>query len=71
CLFHLPVIPLFMFDGPHCPAYKHKKTVKKTPVWLTNDFKWLLEGFGFPYWEVLASSFHMSFLVLTRITGSR
>ncbi|PBK83758.1 PIN domain-like protein, partial [Armillaria gallica] len=50
-LFHLPVIPLFVFDGPHRPAYKRKKTVKKTPVWLTNDFKRLLEGFGFPYWE--------------------
>ncbi|KAK0215308.1 PIN domain-like protein, partial [Armillaria nabsnona] len=50
-LFHLPVIPLFVFDGPHCPAYKCKKTVKKTPVWLTNDFKQMLEGFGFSYWE--------------------
>ncbi|KAK0235249.1 hypothetical protein EDD85DRAFT_730166, partial [Armillaria nabsnona] len=46
-----PVIPLFMFDSPHYPAYKCKKTVKKTPVWLTNDFKWLLKGFGFSYWE--------------------
>ncbi|SJL11645.1 uncharacterized protein ARMOST_15051 [Armillaria ostoyae] len=51
CLFHLPVIPLFVFDGPHRPTYKRKKTVKKTPVWLTNDFKRLLEGFGFSYWE--------------------
>ncbi|PBK68330.1 PIN domain-like protein, partial [Armillaria solidipes] len=50
-LFHLPVIPLFVFDGPHCPAVKRKKMVKKTPLWLTNDFKRLLKGFGFSYWE--------------------
>ncbi|PBK86783.1 PIN domain-like protein, partial [Armillaria gallica] len=57
-LFHLPIIPLFVFDGPHHPAIKCKKMVKKTPVWLTKDFKWLLEGFRFSYWEIQASSFH-------------
>ncbi|PBK88150.1 hypothetical protein ARMGADRAFT_1034119 [Armillaria gallica] len=47
------LVPCIGIDAsPHHPAYKHKKTVKKTPVWLTNDFKWLLKGFGFPYWEV-------------------
>ncbi|KAK0457551.1 PIN domain-like protein [Desarmillaria tabescens] len=50
-LFHLPVIPLFVFDGPHRPTYKRKKIVKKMPIWLTNDFKRLLEGFGFSYWD--------------------
>ncbi|KAK0437442.1 uncharacterized protein EV420DRAFT_1651993 [Desarmillaria tabescens] len=25
--------------------------VKKMPIWLTNDFKRLLEGFGFSYWD--------------------
>ncbi len=64
-LFHLPIIPLFVFDGPHRPAIKRKKMVKKTPVWLTKDFKRLLEGFGFSYWEVWASSFHVPSLFLT------
>ncbi|KAK0188740.1 PIN domain-like protein [Armillaria mellea] len=50
-LFHLPIIPLFVFDGPGRPTNKHKKAVKKTPDWLAADFKKLLIGFGFPYWE--------------------
>ncbi|PBK68263.1 PIN domain-like protein, partial [Armillaria solidipes] len=50
-LFHLPVIPIFVFDGPGRPANKRKKAVKKTPDWLAADFKKLLVGFGFPYWE--------------------
>ncbi len=60
------------------PAVGHWKSQGLTsklcsmmPVARHNNFKRLLEGFGFSYWEVQASSFHMSFLVLTRITGSR
>ncbi|KAK0475937.1 PIN domain-like protein [Armillaria novae-zelandiae] len=49
CLFHLPVIPIFIFDGPGCPANKCNKVVKKTPDWLAADFKRLLVGFGFSY----------------------
>lgn len=51
-LFHLPEIPLFIFDGPGHPANKRKKAVKKMPDWLAADFKKLLAGFGFPYWDV-------------------
>ncbi|PBK94780.1 hypothetical protein ARMGADRAFT_1029141 [Armillaria gallica] len=29
------------------------KRLKKTPVWLTNNFKWLLKGFEFSYWKAL------------------
>ncbi|KAK0228089.1 hypothetical protein IW262DRAFT_1455286 [Armillaria fumosa] len=50
-LFHLPVLPLFVFDGPKRPINKRKKKVNKTTDWLTADFKELLEGFGFPYWD--------------------
>ncbi|KAK0217977.1 PIN domain-like protein, partial [Armillaria fumosa] len=50
-LFHLPVLPLFVFDGPKRPINKRKKKVNKTTDWLTTDFKELLEGFGFPYWD--------------------
>ncbi|SJL02376.1 uncharacterized protein ARMOST_05703 [Armillaria ostoyae] len=50
-LFHLPVIPIFVFDGPGHPANKRKKAVKKTPDWLAANFKKLLVGFGFPYWK--------------------
>ncbi|KAK0466534.1 PIN domain-like protein [Armillaria novae-zelandiae] len=51
CLFHLPVIPIFVFDGPGHPANKHNKAMKKTPDWLAADFKMLLVGFRFPYCE--------------------
>ncbi|KAK0435125.1 uncharacterized protein EV420DRAFT_1653432 [Desarmillaria tabescens] len=51
CLFHLPVSPIFVFDGPKRPLNKRKKNITKTSDWLTADFKRLLEGFGFPYWD--------------------
>ncbi|PBK80429.1 PIN domain-like protein, partial [Armillaria gallica] len=51
CLFHHPIHPLFVFDGPHRPVYKRKKKVDKTVDWLAADFKRLLDGFGFPYWD--------------------
>ncbi|KAK0466671.1 PIN domain-like protein [Armillaria novae-zelandiae] len=50
-LFHLPVVPLFVFDGPRRPVNKRKKNITKTSDWLTADFKRLLDGFGFSYWE--------------------
>ncbi|SJL13787.1 uncharacterized protein ARMOST_17235 [Armillaria ostoyae] len=50
-LFHLPVLPLFVFDGPKRPVNKRKKKVTKTTNWLTAEFKDLLEGFGFTYWD--------------------
>ncbi|KAK0460352.1 PIN domain-like protein [Armillaria novae-zelandiae] len=50
-LFHLPVVPLFVFDGPRRPVNKRKKNITKTSDWLTADFKCLLDGFGFSYWE--------------------
>ncbi|KAK0463169.1 uncharacterized protein EV420DRAFT_1639278 [Desarmillaria tabescens] len=50
-LFHLPVFPLFVFDGPERPIIKWNKKIKKGDNWLTHDFKRLLEGFGFAYWD--------------------
>ncbi|KAK0187068.1 PIN domain-like protein [Armillaria mellea] len=50
-LFHLLVLPLFVFDGPKRPVNKHKKRVNKMTDWLTAEFKDLLEGFGFSYWD--------------------
>ncbi|PBK86687.1 PIN domain-like protein [Armillaria gallica] len=50
-LFHLPVLPLFVFDGPKHPVNKRKKKVTKTTDWLTAEFKDLLEGFGFTHWD--------------------
>ncbi|KAK0482304.1 PIN domain-like protein [Armillaria novae-zelandiae] len=51
CLFHLPILPLFIFDGPKRPLHKRKKQIRQTTDWLTADFKRLLDGFGFAYWD--------------------
>ncbi|KAG6826037.1 hypothetical protein H0H92_001350 [Tricholoma furcatifolium] len=46
-LFQLPILPLFVFDGPARPDFKRGKRVTKTPHWLTVDFKDLLDCMGF------------------------
>ncbi|SJL16477.1 uncharacterized protein ARMOST_20003 [Armillaria ostoyae] len=37
--------------NPHRPVYKCKKKVDKMVDWLAADFKCLLDGFGFSYWD--------------------
>ncbi|KAK0213647.1 PIN domain-like protein [Armillaria fumosa] len=51
CLFHLPILPVFIFDGPKRPVHKRKKQIRRTTDWLTADFKRLLDRFGFAYWD--------------------
>ncbi|KAK0457943.1 PIN domain-like protein [Desarmillaria tabescens] len=51
CLFHLPVLPIFVFDGPKHPVIKRGKTINKTTDWLVADLKRMLQAFGFPYWD--------------------
>ncbi|KAK0487044.1 PIN domain-like protein [Armillaria luteobubalina] len=50
-LFHLPILLVFVFDGPKRPVHKRKKQIRRTTDWLTADFKRLLDGFGFAYWD--------------------
>lgn len=52
-LLTLPVIPIFVFDGPERPSIKRGVQVKsKTPHALTGGFKAFIEAFGFYWYEV-------------------
>ncbi|CAA7267181.1 unnamed protein product [Cyclocybe aegerita] len=50
-LFKLPICPLFVFDGPGRPKNKRGKKVRGTRLWLEQDFKTMLDGFGFTWIE--------------------
>jgi holliday junction resolvase YEN1 len=51
-LLTLPVIPIFVFDGPDRPAKKRGIRVKKQPHWLTERFEAFIEAFGFCWYTV-------------------
>ena len=51
-LARLPVIPLFIFDGPARPTYKRSHRVKRVETWIAGDFRELIIAYGF--------SFHMA-----------
>ncbi|KAF8239578.1 PIN domain-like protein, partial [Tricholoma matsutake] len=46
-LLKLPVMAMFVFDGPKRPAVKHGKQVRPKPHWLTHGLKVLVVAFGF------------------------
>ncbi|KAF8153351.1 PIN domain-like protein [Crassisporium funariophilum] len=48
-LMTLPIIPVFVFDGPDRPSVKRGAQVKRKPHWLSSPLKKLIEAFGF-FW---------------------
>lgn len=50
----LPIIPLFVFDGPGRPSYKRGKLVQGTNHWITQGMKEMLDAFGFA-WIMVSS----------------
>jgi Holliday junction resolvase YEN1 len=52
-LLNTCILPIFVFDGPLRPAVKHGLNVVPITHWLTNDFKELIDAFGFYLHEVL------------------
>jgi holliday junction resolvase YEN1 len=52
CLLTLPVIPIFVFDGPDRPVEKQGIRVEKQPHWLTERFEAFIEAFGFCWYTV-------------------
>ena len=50
-----PIHAIFVADGVERPAVKRLKEVKKTPVWLTDAFRDLVEAFGFVWLQVSVS----------------
>lgn len=54
-LLKLPVVPIFVFDGPGRPPVKRGKQVRSKPHWLTDGFKRLVDAFGFHSHDVSTS----------------
>ncbi|KAJ7630345.1 hypothetical protein FB45DRAFT_915247 [Roridomyces roridus] len=48
-LMHAPFLPLFVFDGPHRPAVKRGKKIRRESHKLTNGMKGIVEAFGFEW----------------------
>ncbi|KAF8055904.1 PIN domain-like protein [Lyophyllum atratum] len=48
-LLQLPILPLFVFDGPARPKTKRGKAVRGNPHWLTAGMKEMLDVLAFPW----------------------
>lgn len=51
-LLALPIMPLFVFDGPNRPKIKCGKNVRENPHWLTEGMKEMLDSLAFPWIDV-------------------
>lgn len=51
-LLVLPIMPLFVFDGPNRPKIKRGKTVRGNSHWLTEGMKEMLDSLAFPWIDV-------------------
>lgn len=64
-LLTLPIIPVFVFDGPNRPKVKRGINVKMTkPHWLSTPLKKFIEGFGFYWYMVSISTCHLYLILL-------
>lgn len=51
-LLGVPLLPLFVFDGPKRPSIKRNKKVSGKAHWLTDGMKNIIEAFGFEWHTV-------------------
>lgn len=51
-LLSIPLLPLFVFDGPKRPSMKRNKKISGKAHWLTDGMKNIIEAFGFE-WHVV------------------
>jgi len=51
-LLGIPLLPLFVFDGPKRPSMKRNKKISGKAHWLTDGMKNIIEAFGFE-WHVV------------------
>jgi len=51
-LLGVPLLPLFVFDGPKRPSIKRNKKISGKAHWLTDGMKNIIEAFGFE-WHVV------------------
>lgn len=55
-LLGIPLLPLFVFDGPKRPSMKRNKKISGKSHWLTEGMKNIIEAFGFEWHMVRLSS---------------
>jgi hypothetical protein len=53
-LLGIPLLPLFVFDGPKRPSIKRNKKISGKAHWLTDGMKNIIEAFGFEWHLVRA-----------------
>ena len=53
-LLGVPLLPLFVFDGPKRPSIKRSKKISGKAHWLTEGMKNIIEAFGFE-WHVVSA----------------
>ena len=71
-LLTLPIIPIFVFDGPDRPKVKRGVNVKTKSHWLSSPFKNFIEVFGYFWYMVSFASYDLVFLLKDLIfLGSR
>ena len=51
-LLGIPLLPLFVFDGPKRPSMKRNKKISGKAHWLTDGMKNIVEAFGFEWHTV-------------------
>ena len=57
----LPIVPIFVFDGPDRLKVKRGINVRTTkPHWLSTPLKKFIEAFGFYWYKVSISTSHSS-----------
>ena len=76
-LMTMPLLPLFVFDGPRRPRVKRNKHISGKPHWMIQGMQKIIEAFGFQYTTVsapihiLCSSFKATSLIGARRSRSR
>jgi Holliday junction resolvase YEN1 len=51
-LLKLPIMPIFVFDGPDRPSVKRGVNVVTKPNWLTKPLQEVISAFGFQFYTV-------------------
>ncbi|KAG2128443.1 PIN domain-like protein [Suillus cothurnatus] len=65
-LMSMPLLPLFVFDGPKRPLVKHGKRVSGKAHWLTTGMKNIIAAFGFE-WRTAPGEAEAELAYLNRI----
>jgi len=70
-LLSIPLLPLFVFDGPKRPSMKRNKKISGKAHWLTDGMKNIIEAFGFEWHMVKTFFLCLTCDELAKHSGSR